>query len=131
MKTDSFKQLDKTQDIVAHYLKKNVQSRDSTTFLYYLVLQEFYKATDPKGRFCKEEEFLSDLYDLLHYAPCDETVQRTRRKVQIDYKKYKPSKKVQEKRKTRQDDFKDWSISWNGPLVVLYVDITGKKCIEN
>mgnify|MGYP003679182903 FL=1 len=111
MKTDSFKQLDKTQDIVAHYLKKNVQSRDSTTFLYYLVLQEFYKATSSKGKQCEEDKFLSDLYDLLHYAPCDETVQRTRRKVQNDYKQYKPSKKVQEKRKTRQDDFKDWSIS--------------------
>jgi hypothetical protein len=111
MKTDSFKQLDKTQDIVARHLKNNIVCRDSTTYLYYLVLAEFYKATSKKGRLCDEDKFLSDLYDLLHYAPCDETVQRTRRKVQNDYKQYKPSKKVQEKRQVRQSDFKDWSIS--------------------
>ena len=111
MAKDAFKQLDKTQDIVHHYLKNNIVCRDSTTFLYYLVLKEFYKATSPKGRKCDEEAFLSDLYDLLHYAPCDETVQRSRRKVQNDYHQFKPSKKVQEMRETRQEDFRDWSNS--------------------
>ena len=109
MNKDAFKQLDKAQDTVHNYLKNVPTCRDSTTYLYYLVLSEYYRATSVKK--CDEDDFLSDLYDLLHYAPCDETIQRSRRKVQNTYHQFKPTKKVQEIRETRQSDFSDWATS--------------------
>jgi len=109
MSRDGFKQLDTAEQIVFNYLKTVPISRDSTTHLYYLVLKEYYQATSKQGRKCNEADFLSDLYDLLHYAPCDETVQRSRRKVQNRYKLFKPSKAVQKIRDERQDDYIDYS----------------------
>ena len=109
MSRDGFKQLDTAEQIVFNYLKTVPISRDSTTHLYYLVLKEYYQATSKQGRKCNEADFLSDLYDILHYAPCDETVQRSRRKVQNTYKEYMPSKKVKEMRDTRQEDISNWS----------------------
>ena len=109
MSRDGFKQLDTTEQTVFNYLKTIPISRDSTKHLYYLILKEYYQATSPKGRKCDEKDFLSDLYDLLHYAPCDETVQRSRRKVQNRYKLFKPSKAVQKIREERQDDYIDYS----------------------
>ena len=106
---NSFEQLEKVEDMVRHHFRDDPHCRDSTTHLYFLVLKECYEATNPKGKRCEEAAFLSDLYDLLVYSPCDETVQRSRRKVQNTYKEYMPSKKVKEMRDTRQEDISNWS----------------------
>jgi hypothetical protein len=111
MAYDAFKHLDKTEDVVRKHLKDNIVCRDSTTFLEYLVLKEYYEAVSDKSKQCKTEAFLSDLYDLLHYAPNTETIQRARRKVQNKYKEFRPSKKIQQQRLDRMDDYSDYGLA--------------------
>ncbi|MBP02191.1 MAG: hypothetical protein CMM25_05240 [Rhodospirillaceae bacterium] len=111
MKYNAFKQLDKIEDVVRQQLKDNIVCRDNTTYLHYLILKDYYRATNDKGKQCDTEAFLSDLYDLLHYAPNAETIQRARRKVQNKYKQYQPKKAVKEQRKKLMDDYSDYGIA--------------------
>ena len=103
------KKLNKVEDLVMRHLRDHDVCRDNTKFLYYSVLQEFYRSTSPKGRLCEEDKFLSDLYDLLHYAPCDESIQRSRRRIQNKLKMHRSSKAVQEMRKKAEDTYYTWS----------------------
>lgn len=104
-----FNKISKTKDTVIKYLKNNIASREDPMFMYYLILKEYYQATSPKGRLCKEEEFLSDLYDLLHYTPSAETIFRVKRQVQNTDKVFQPSKATQKKMEERQEVFRDWA----------------------
>ena len=101
---NAFEKLDSVESVVRRHLKDNIVCRDSTTYLEYL-------ATSNKGKQCTNESFLSDLYDLLHYAPNTETIQRARRKVQNNYKEFRPSKATQDKRDRLQDDYSDYAIA--------------------
>ena len=103
------KKLNKVEDLVMRHLRDHEVIIDNTKFLYYSVLQEFYRATSAKGRLCDEDNFLSDLYDLLHFAPCDESIQRSRRRIQNKLKMYRSSKAVQEMRKKAEDTYYTWS----------------------
>ena len=109
MAYDAFKNLDKTEDVVRKHLKDNIVCRDSTTYLEYLVLREYYLATSNSGKQCENEKFLSDLYDLLHFAPCDESIQRSRRRIQNKLKMHQSSKAVQERRKKAEDTYYTWA----------------------
>ena len=111
MAYDAFKKLDSIEGVVRRHLKNNIVCRDSTTYLEYLILREYYLATSDKGKQCENEKFLSDLYDLLHYAPNTETIQRARRKVQNKYKEFRPSKATQDRRERLQDDYSDYGIA--------------------
>ena len=111
MAYNAFKKLDTTEEVVRKHLKDNIVCRDSTTYLEYLILREYYLATSDKGKQCENEKFLSDLYDLLHYAPNTETIQRARRKVQNKYKEYRPSKKIRDNRERLQDDYSDYGLA--------------------
>jgi hypothetical protein len=104
------KKLNKVEDLVFRHLKDHDVCRDNTKFLYYSVLQEFYRATSPKGRLCEEDKFLSDLYDLLHYAPCDESIQRSRRKIQNKLKMHQSSKAVRDMRQKAEETYYTWSV---------------------
>lgn len=108
---NAFEKLDSVESVVRRHLKDNIVCRDSTTYLEYLILKEYYLATSNKGKQCTNESFLSDLYDLLHYAPNTETIQRARRKVQNNYKEFRPSKATQDKRDRLQDDYSDYAIA--------------------
>ena len=104
------KKLNKVEDLVMRHLKDHEVCRDNTKFLYYSVLQEFYRATSSKGRLCEEDKFLSDLYDLLHYAPCDESIQRSRRRIQNKLKMHRSSKAVQKMREKAEATYYTWSV---------------------
>ena len=68
-------------------------------------------STDSSCFFQYSLKFLSDLYDLLHYAPNTETIQRARRKVQNKYKEFRPSKKIRDQRERLQDDYSDYGLA--------------------
>tara|TARA_R100000781_G_scaffold108995_1_gene73755 strand:- start:80 stop:442 length:363 start_codon:yes stop_codon:yes gene_type:complete len=112
MSIDHFKEfnkISKTKDMVTEHLRNNIACREDPMFMYYVVLKDYYQATSPKGRLCKEEEFLSDLYDLLHYTPSAETIFRVKRQIQNTDKNFQASKSTQKKMEERQEVFKDWS----------------------
>lgn len=111
MRYNAFEKLDSVENVVRKHLKNNIVCRDSTTYLEFLILKEYYLATSDKGKECTNEKFLSDLYDLLHYAPNTETIQRARRKVQNNYKEFRPTKAVQKLREELQDDYSDYAIA--------------------
>jgi hypothetical protein len=104
-----FNKLNKTKDMIIELLRDNIVAREDPMFCYYSVLKDYYKATDPKGRLCEEEAFLSDLYDLLHYTPSAETVFRVKRQIQNTDKVFQPSAATRKKMEDRQDVFKDWA----------------------
>jgi len=111
MKYNAFEKLDSVEGVVRKHLKDNIVCRDSTTYLEFLILKEYYLATSDKGKQCTNDKFLSDLYDLLHYAPNTETIQRARRKVQNNYKEFRPTKAVQKLREELQDDYSDYAVA--------------------
>lgn len=111
MKYNAFEKLDSVEGVVRRHLKDNIVCRDSTTYLEFLILKEYYLATSDKGKQCTNDKFLSDLYDLLHYAPNTETIQRARRKVQNNYKEFRPTKAVQKLREELQDDYSDYAVA--------------------
>ena len=111
MKHNTFEKLDKVENVVRKHLKDSIVCRDNTTHLHYLILKEYYKATSVKGRKCEEEAILSDLYDLLHYAPNAETIQRSRRKVQNKDKQFQPTRAIKKLREEMMDDYSDYAIA--------------------
>lgn len=111
MKHNTFEKLDKVENVVRQQLKENIVCRDNTTYLHYLILKDYYRATSEKGKQCDTDAFLSDLYDLLHYAPNAETIQRSRRKVQNKYKQYQPTRAIKKLREEMMDDYSDYAIA--------------------
>ena len=108
MSKDGFKELDKVKDIVIQKLKDIPATRDSDTLLYLTILEEYYRHMKHK---CETKEFLKDLYELIRFAPNKSSISRVKRKIQNDDYIFRPSKKVQNYRKTRQQDFREWSVS--------------------
>ena len=105
----TFNKLSKTKDMIIDLLKTNIAAREDPMFCYYVVLKDYYQATNPKGRLCEEEAFLSDLYDLLHYTPSAETVFRVKRQIQNTDKVFQASAATRKKMEDRQEVFSDWA----------------------
>ena len=45
---NAFEKLDSVESVVRRHLKDNIVCRDSTTYLEYLILKEYYLARPPK-----------------------------------------------------------------------------------
>jgi len=106
MSKDSFKELDKVKDIVIQKLKDVPATRDSDTLLYFSILKEYYQHMEHR---CNDQDFLHDLNELIKFAPNKSSISRVKRKIQNDDYIFRPSQKTLEYRKTRQQDFKEWS----------------------
>tara|TARA_R100000458_G_C8227725_1_gene210289 strand:+ start:553 stop:879 length:327 start_codon:yes stop_codon:yes gene_type:complete len=108
MSKDGFKELDKVKDIVIQKLRDVPATRDSDTLLYCSILKEYFQHMEHK---CDEEDFLSDLNELIRFAPNKSSISRVKRKIQNEERIFEPTKKVRLFRKARQSDFKEWSMS--------------------
>ena len=104
-----FSDLDTTKKMVITYLRDYPHTRDSDVELFFMILRDYYRAIPRKNRCEREEEFLSDLYLLLKYAPDKGTVSRMRRRIQHDDGVFLATPAVSEFRDSWEQRFWEWS----------------------
>ena len=105
-----FKEMGSTRKLVIKYLKEYPHARDSDVELFYLILKDYYRAIPHnKKQSIYEEQFLSDLYVLLKFAPDKSSVSRLRRKVQNDDGMYESTAEVKKYREELEEKFREWA----------------------
>jgi len=103
-----FENLEDMKGIVIKHLKEYPHTRDSDVELFFMILRDYYREIPKEYRSDNEEQFLSDLYLLLKFAPDKGTVSRVRRKIQNDDGMFLPTPKVSKFREDWERKFKEW-----------------------
>ena len=105
-----FKELGTTKNLVIKYLKEHPHTRESDVELFYMILKDYYREMPyRKKSSIYEEQFLTDLYVLLKYAPDKSSVSRMRRKIQNDDQMYKSTEEVKKMREEMERKFHKWA----------------------
>lgn len=106
-----FKDLESTKELVINYLKEYPHTRESDVELFYLILKDYYREIPSnKKASLYEEQFLSDLYALLKFAPDKSSVSRVRRKIQNDDGMYGSTEKIKQSREELELRFYKWAL---------------------
>tara|TARA_R110002110_G_scaffold179338_1_gene384787 strand:+ start:211 stop:546 length:336 start_codon:yes stop_codon:yes gene_type:complete len=106
-----FEHLGTTKSLVIKYLKEHPHTRESDVELFYMILKDYYREIPSvKKQSIYEEQFLSDLYVLLKYAPDKGTVSRMRRRIQHDDHMYESTEEVKRMRDELERKFKKWAL---------------------
>ena len=105
-----FEHLGTTKSMVIKYLKEHPHTRDSDVELFYMILKDYYRAIPHNKKISiYEEQFMTDLYVLLKFAPDKSSVSRLRRKVQNDDGMYESTAEVKKYREELEEKFKEWA----------------------
>ena len=94
-----FKNLDTVKQLAIKYLKEYPHTRYSDVELFYMILNDYYRAIpSDKKHSMYEEQFMADLYLLLKFAPDKSSISRMRRRIHIDYGMYQITAEVRKMR---------------------------------
>jgi len=105
-----FRDLGTTKSLVIKYLKEHPHTRESDVELFFMILKDYYREIPHlKKQSIYEEQFLSDLYVLLKYAPDKGTVSRMRRRIQHDDHMYESTAEVKKMRDELERKFHRWA----------------------
>ena len=105
-----FEHLGTTKSLVIKYLKEHPHTRESDVELFYMILKDYYRAIPHnKKSSIYEEQFMTDLYVLLKYAPDKGTVSRMRRRIQNDDHMYQSTEDVKRMRDELETKFRKWA----------------------
>ena len=105
-----FKKLETIKKLAIRYLKEYPHTRDSDVELFYMILKDYYREIPHnKKQSIYEEQFLSDLYVLLKFAPDKSSVSRLRRRVQNDDGMYQSTAEVKKMRDKLEEKFREWA----------------------
>ena len=105
-----FEDLDTVKKLAIRYLKEHPHTRDSDVELFYMILKDYYRAIPHnKKQSIYEEQFLSDLYVLLKFAPDKSSVSRLRRRIQNDDGMYQSTAEVKKMREELEEKFRKWA----------------------
>tara|TARA_R100000995_G_scaffold79822_1_gene51122 strand:+ start:1535 stop:1870 length:336 start_codon:yes stop_codon:yes gene_type:complete len=106
-----FKDMESTRKLVIKYLKEYPHTRDSDVELFYLILKDYYRAIPSnKKTSIYEEQFMTDLYVLLKFAPDKSSVSRLRRRIQNDDGMFQSTAEVRKMRDELEDKFRKWAL---------------------
>ena len=107
-----FKEMGSTRKLVIKYLKEYPHTRESDVELFYMILKDYYRAIPHnKKQSIYEEQFLSDLYVLLKFAPDKSSVSRLRRRIQNDDGMFESTAEVNKMRDELEEKFRKWASS--------------------
>jgi hypothetical protein len=105
-----FKDMESTHKLVIKYLKEYPHTRDSDVELFYMILKDYYRAIPHnKKSSIYEEQFMTDLYVLLKFAPDKSSVSRLRRRIQNDDGMFQSTAEVRKMRDELEDKFRKWA----------------------
>ena len=105
-----FKDMESTRKLVIKYLKEHPHTRDSDVELFYMILKDYYRAIPSnKKSSIYEEQFMTDLYVLLKFAPDKSSVSRLRRRIQNDDGMFQSTAEVKKYRDELEDKFRKWA----------------------
>ncbi len=105
-----FEHLGTTKSMVIKYLKEHPHTRESDIELFYMILKDYYRSIPHnKKSSIYEEQFMTDLYVLLKFAPDKSSVSRMRRRIQNDDHMYQSTEDVKRMRDELEDKFRKWA----------------------
>ena len=105
-----FKDIESTKKLVIKYLKEYPHTRESDVELFYMILKDYYRAIPHnKKSSIYEEQFMTDLYVLLKFAPDKSSVSRMRRRIQNDDHMYQSTEDVKRMRDELETKFRKWA----------------------
>ena len=105
-----FEDLDTVKKLAIRYLKEHPHTRDSDVELFYMILKDYYRAIPSnKKSSIYEEQFMTDLYVLLKFAPDKSSVSRLRRRIQNDDGMFQSTAEVKKMRDELEDKFRKWA----------------------
>ena len=105
-----FKDIESTKKLVIKYLKEYPHTRDSDVELFYMILKDYYRAIPHnKKASIYEDQFMTDLYVLLKFAPDKSSVRRLRRKIQNGDGRFQSTAEVKKYRDELEDKFRKWA----------------------
>ena len=105
-----FEDLDTVKKLAIRYLKEHPHTRDSDVELFYMILKDYYRAIPHnKKSSIYEEQFMTDLYVLLKFAPDKSSVSRLRRRIQNDDGMFQSTAEVKKMRDELEDKFRKWA----------------------
>ena len=105
-----FKNLDTVKQLAIKYLKEYPHTRDSDVELFYMILKDYYRAIPHNKKVSiYEEQFMTDLYVLLKFAPDKSSVSRLRRRIQNDDGMFQSTAEVKKYRDELEDKFRKWA----------------------
>ena len=107
---EGVKDIESTKKLVIKYLKEYPHTRESDVELFYMILKDYYRAIPHnKKSSIYEEQFMTDLYVLLKFAPDKSSVSRMRRRIQNDDHMYQSTEAVKKMRDELEDKFRKWA----------------------